>query len=227
MSNSPVTYLKRNEMKIDFSDRVVMVTGASRGIGKEIARQFAASGARVVVHYHKNSQAAEQTVAELDGNSHLIISADLSDAAAVGSLAEKAVKEMGKIDVLVNNAGVYEFHPVATTTFEDWQRSWEKTIFTNLLGPAHLSFHVVRHMMKNGGGKIINITSRGAFRGSRTLRPTAPARPDSTPSVNPWPGRWPLITSSYMPLHPDLWKPIWPRPCSPDLKEMPSVHKAP
>ena len=168
------------EMKIDFSDRVVMVTGASRGIGREIARRFADSGARVVVHFHKNSQAAEQTLADLAGNSHLMVSADLADAAAVGSMAETTLKETGKIDVLVNNAGVYEFHPVATTSFEEWQRSWEKTLFTNLLGPAHLSFHVVRHMLKRGGGKIINITSRGAFRGE----PDAPAYGASKAGLN-------------------------------------------
>ena len=158
-------------MKKDFSNQVVMVTGASRGIGREIACRFADSGARVVVHFHKNTIAAEKTLADLCGNSHMMISADLSDGAAVVNMAEKVLKEMGKIDVLVNNAGVYEFHPMVSTTFEDWQRSWEKTLFTNLLGPAHLSFHVVRHLMKSGGGKIINITSRGAFRGE----PNAPA----------------------------------------------------
>ena len=116
-------------MKIDFTNQVVVVTGASRGIGKEIARRFADSGARVVVHFHKNSQAAEQTLANLSGNSHMMISADLADSAAVGNMTEKAVKELGKIDVLVNNAGVYEFHPMATTPFEEWQRSWQKTLF--------------------------------------------------------------------------------------------------
>ena len=167
-------------MKKDFSGQVVMVTGASRGIGREIARRFADSGARVVVHFHKNSQAAEQTLANLSGNSHMTISADLADADAVGNMAETALKEMGKIDVLVNNAGVYEFHPVASTAFEEWQRSWEKTLFTNLLGPAHLSFHVIRHMMKSGGGKIVNITSRGAFRGE----PNAPAYGASKAGLN-------------------------------------------
>ena len=204
------------------------MTGASRGIGGEIARRFADSGARVVVHFHKNSQAAEQTLAELSGNSHLMVSADLADAAAVGKMAEKVLKEMGKIDVLVNNAGVYEFHPVATTTFEEWQRSWEKTLFTNLLGPAHLSFHVVRHMMKSGGGKnhqhhFTGCFSRGAGRpGLRRQQ----GRTQRLQSIH-GPGPWPRITSSCMPLRPDLWKPIWLLPCSPDLKEMPSVRKAP
>ena len=167
-------------MGTDFSGKVVMVTGASRGIGREIARQFAERGARLVVHYNQYRKAAEQTLADVPGNSHLILQADLSDAMAVGDLAQKALNAMGRIDVLVNNAGVYEFHPAATTSFEDWRQIWEKTIFTNLLGPAHLSFHLVRHMMKNGGGKIINITSRGAFRGE----PNAPAYAASKAGFN-------------------------------------------
>jgi NAD(P)-dependent dehydrogenase (short-subunit alcohol dehydrogenase family) len=167
-------------MGTDFSDKVVIVTGASRGIGREIARQFADRGARVAVHYNNDREAAEQTRAALAGTSHFVVQADLGDADAVSRLSQKTVSEMGKIDVLVNNAGVYEFHPVATTTFEDWQHSWEKTIYTNLMGPAHLSFHVARYMMKSGGGKIINITSRGAFRGE----PDAPAYGASKAGLN-------------------------------------------
>jgi len=167
-------------METDFSGKVVMVTGASRGIGREIARQFAERGASIVIHFNNNRAAAEQTRAGLAGNSHWLVQADLSDASAVGKMAQEAVREMGRIDVLVNNAGVYEFHPVAETTFEAWQRSWEKTIFTNLMGPAHLSFHMARHMIKSGGGKIINITSRGAFRGE----PDAPAYGASKAGLN-------------------------------------------
>jgi len=167
-------------MGTDFSGKVVLVTGASRGIGREIARQFAEGGARIVVHFHINRESAEQTLASLAGSSHLIVQADLADATAVGQMAQAAVSEMGRIDVLVNNAGVYEFHPVAETTFEDWRHSWEKTIFTNLMGPAHLSFLVARGMMKSGGGKIINITSRGAFRGE----PDAPAYGASKAGLN-------------------------------------------
>jgi 3-oxoacyl-[acyl-carrier protein] reductase len=169
-----------SKMGADFSGKVVMVTGASRGIGREIARQFAEHGARIIVHYHRNRMAAEQTLASVPGNSHLILPADLSDAASIGDVVQKALNEMGKIDVLVNNAGVYEFHPVATSSFEQWRQSWERTIFTNLMGPAHLSFHVVRHMLNTGGGKIINITSRGAFRGE----PNAPAYGASKAGLN-------------------------------------------
>ena len=167
-------------MESDLSDKVVIVTGASRGIGREIARQFADRGARIVVHYNNDRAAAERTQASLAGTSHFVVQADLGDANAVISLSDKIINEMGKIDVLVNNAGIYEFHPVATAKFEDWRHSWENTIFTNLLGPAHLSFHAARHMMKSGGGKIINITSRGAFRGE----PDAPAYGASKAGLN-------------------------------------------
>jgi NAD(P)-dependent dehydrogenase (short-subunit alcohol dehydrogenase family) len=167
-------------MRTDFLGKVVLVTGASRGIGREIARQFAERGARIVVHYHRDHKAAELVRLDLAGDSHLVVQADLGDVAAVERLAEKSIQEMGRIDVLVNNAGVYEFHPVTATTFEDWRASWEKTIFTNLMGPAHLSYHVIRHMLQSGGGKIINITSRGAFRGE----PDAPAYGASKAGLN-------------------------------------------
>ncbi len=167
-------------METNFSGKVVLVTGASRGIGREIARRFAERGARIVVHFHQDRKAAEQVRSDLAGDSHLVVQADLGDVAAVDILAKKSIEQMGRVDVLVNNAGVYEFHPVATTTFEDWQTSWEKTIFTNLIGPAHLSYHVVRHMLQRGGGKIINITSRGAFRGE----PNAPAYGASKAGLN-------------------------------------------
>lgn len=167
-------------MNADFSGKVVMVTGASRGIGREIARQFADRGARVVMHFHRNEKAAQQTFDTLPGNAHLKIQADLSDAAAIADMAEKVFRQTERIDILVNNAGVYEFHPPSSTTFEDWQRSWEKTLFTNLMGPAHLSFLVARQMIKSGGGKLINITSRGAFRGE----PDAPAYGASKAGLN-------------------------------------------
>ena len=146
-------------------DRVVLVTGASRGIGRAIAGRFAEQGAAVIVHYVNNERAAQDTLSGLDGAGHLAVSADLADPAAVESLVAQAVAAHGRIDVLVNNAGIYESHPVLSTSYADWRESWRRTIDTNLVGPANLIHEVVPHMVANGGGRIVNVSSRGAFRG--------------------------------------------------------------
>ena len=146
-------------------DRVVLVTGASRGIGRAIAGRFAEQGATVVVHYVNNDAAAQSTLSGLPGDGHLAVSADLADPAAVESLVAQVVAAHGRIDVLVNNAGIYESHPVLSTSYAEWRESWRRTIDTNLIGPANLIHEVVPHMVANGGGRIVNVSSRGAFRG--------------------------------------------------------------
>jgi 3-oxoacyl-[acyl-carrier protein] reductase len=167
-------------MKIDFADKVAFVTGASRGIGRAIALQFAESGARVVVHYHQNRSAAEQTLAGLSGDGHMLLQGDVSDTDSVREMTATVIREMGRIDVLVNNAGIYEDHPIADVPFETWHDAWEKTIATNLLGPANLSFCVAQHMMERAGGRIVNVSSRGAFRGE----PNGPAYGASKAGLN-------------------------------------------
>ena len=152
-------------MNFNFSNKNVLVTGSSRGIGRAIARQFAASGARVVIHYHKNREAAEQTVAELPGGPHLLVQADVSDPASVHGMVDTALNAMDRIHVLVNNAGIFGEYQMVELTYGQWQKQWERTIRTNLLGPANISFCFIRHMIKEGGGKIVNLSSRGAFRG--------------------------------------------------------------
>jgi 3-oxoacyl-[acyl-carrier protein] reductase len=146
-------------------DRVVLVTGASRGIGRAIAVRFAEQGARVVVHYASNEAAAQATLADLPGEGHLPAPEDLADHEAVESLVARVISAHGHIDVLVNNAAVYEAHPVLSTGYARWRESWRRTIDTNLIGPANLIHEVVPHMIANGGGRIVNISSRGAFRG--------------------------------------------------------------
>ena len=148
-----------------FDEQVVLVTGASRGIGRAVARGFADEGAAVVVHYVSNEEAAASTLAELRPGAHRIERADLADAADVTQLVARVVDALGGIDVLVNNAGIYEAHPVLTTSAEEWRASWRRTIDTNLVGPANLIHAVVPHMVARGGGRIVNVTSRGAFRG--------------------------------------------------------------
>jgi len=165
---------------LNFSGQGVLVTGASRGVGRAIARAFAGHGARVVVHYAANQEAAEATLATLEGGRHHLSRADLRDPAAVHRLMADAERAVGRIDVLVNNAGVYEEHDVRSATFEEWQAAWDRTLATNLLGPAHLSFCVAQHMRQHGGGRIVNVSSRGAFRGE----PTAPAYGASKAGLN-------------------------------------------
>lgn len=163
-----------------FEGTSVLVTGASRGIGKAIAVAFAREGARIGVHYHRNREAAEQTLAALPGGPHVLLQADLADTAQAERLMTEAVAQLGSVQVLVNNAGIYEHHPVATLGFEDWRKTWDRTIQANLLGPAHLTYWAARHMIERGGGKIVNISSRGAFRGE----PDAPAYAASKAGLN-------------------------------------------
>ena len=165
---------------MNFADKVVLVTGGSRGIGRAIARQFAGRGARVAVHYHSNRAAAEETQASLPGGPHLIVQADMKDAAGIQAMVETAVREMGRLDILVNNAGIFEEHPVAETSYEDWQASWQRVIETNLIGAANASYCAARVMMEQGYGRIVNVSSRGAFRGE----PLGPAYGASKAGMN-------------------------------------------
>src|SRR4051794_11986263 len=101
--------------------RAVLVTGGSRGIGAAVARAFAAGGDRVAVHYGANAALAEEVVASLPGGGHVVVGADLRDADAVRTMVDAAADELGAIDVLVNNAGIFEPHPIGQTTYEEWQ----------------------------------------------------------------------------------------------------------
>ena len=168
---------------MSFEGQVVLVTGSSRGIGRSIAEQFAQQGARVAVHYCRNLAAAEETLESLEGlegGPHALFQADMADAVATQALADAVVDEMGGIQVLVNNAGIYEEHPLADVDYAGWQDVWDRTIKTNLLGPANLCWAVARQMIGSGGGRIINVSSRGAFRGE----PEAPAYGASKAGLN-------------------------------------------
>jgi len=142
----------------------VLVTGASRGIGRAIAEQLAQRGCRVAVHYQKNQAAAEQVLAGLKGDGHRAFAADLGDPAAVARLWDEVTAAMGPIAVLVNNAGIYESHSPLTTDYAQWQEAWRRTLDTNLFGPANLC-HRAGNAMAAGGGRVVSISSRGAFRG--------------------------------------------------------------
>jgi 3-oxoacyl-[acyl-carrier protein] reductase len=160
--------------------KVALVTGSSRGIGREIARELASRGARVAVHYRADREAARETLASLAGGPHAVFGADVADAGAARELVEDVTREMGGVDVLVNNAAIFEAHPVPETDYAAWREAWSRTMATNLIGPANLSYLVARTMMKRGGGRVVNVSSRGAFRGE----PDTPAYGASKAGLN-------------------------------------------
>ena len=163
-------------MTIDFTGKTILVTGASGGIGRAIAQAFAKANGNVIIHYNSNKSGAEDTLKSLSGNGHTIIQSDLSIPQAVKSM----VNSIGTLDVVVNNAAVVEQFDFDALDYNQWQDVWDRTISANLLGPAYLMFCAAKAMQKNGGGKFVNISSRGAFRGE----PKAPAYGASKAGLN-------------------------------------------
>lgn len=150
--------------------RGVLITGASRGIGRATALGFAARGDRVAVHYGSDRASAEATLALLPGEGHAIVRADLEDPDAGRALIDDAVGLVGDLDVLVNNAAVApvdgNLHRPDAGSFDDWAAAWQRMVQVNLLGTAHTSWAFARHLIARGApGAIVNVGSRGAFRG--------------------------------------------------------------
>ncbi len=158
----------------------VLVTGASRGIGAAIARALAARNCRVAIHCNNRNDLAEGVRAGLPGQGHLVIASDLATESGVDEVWRESLTSFGSIDILVNNAGVFTEHPPLTTSTESWRKAWRATLAANLLGPAHLSHLAAQSMAAAGGGRIVNISSRGAFRGE----PDAPAYGASKAGLN-------------------------------------------
>lgn len=152
-------------MSHSLQNKVCLVTGSSRGIGAAIAAAFAADGARVAVHYGSNRGAAEQVIEGLAGDGHAIFEADFSDAGVAPDLVSRVIESMGRLDVLVNNAGIYHAHGPLEVSTDKWLERWHQILEVNLVGPAALCQSAARCMVEQGGGRIINIGSRGAFRG--------------------------------------------------------------
>ncbi|MEJ8634231.1 MULTISPECIES: SDR family NAD(P)-dependent oxidoreductase [Streptomyces] len=153
-------------MTFPATGRRVLVSGASRGLGRAVAQAFATNGDRVAVHYGSREQEARLTLDSLPGTGHVLLGGDLSDPEGARSVAVRAAEELGGIDVLVNNAAVNEAHPLPSTPYERWTAVWQQHVSVNLLATANLSHLAARGMIEAGtGGRIVNIGSRGAFRG--------------------------------------------------------------
>lgn len=146
--------------------RGVLVTGASRGIGRAIATAFAENGDRVIVHCGTRREEAERTLAQLPGQGHALLQADLAAPEATADLVDRAVTLVDHLDVLVNNAAVNLPHPIGETSYTEWQDIWRHTMDVNVFGAANAAYLAARHMIDRGtAGRIVNVGSRGAYRG--------------------------------------------------------------
>lgn len=173
-----------------------LVTGASRGIGRCIVQQLAARGVQVAVHYNQNKEKAQEVLASLQGEGHILVQADLGDAAACDALWQEVLAAFESVDILINNAGYMANHAALATSYATWQEEWDRTMRTNLHGPANLTYLAANSMTSSaaaatapigvagdlsfGKGRIVNVSSRGAFRGE----PTAPAYGASKAGLN-------------------------------------------
>ncbi len=151
---------------VDFTNKRVLITGSSKGVGAATARIFALAGARVCVHYNRDAAGAKAVVASLHGAGHTMLQADVSDPRAARLLVDMAATKLGGLDVLVNNAGIFQPHPVdGSMNFDEWLATFQNTLNTNLVGPAAAAYTAIQRMRQQGGGAIVNVGSRGAFRG--------------------------------------------------------------
>jgi len=153
---------------MNFDGKKLLITGASRGIGRATAAAFAEAGAQVAIHFNQQQDAAQETLASLAGSGHMVAPANLADPAAIEKMVAKVIGHLGQIDILVNNAGIYNDHPLDSVNYQEWQHAWQQIIGVNLIGAANVAYCVARHMIQRRSGRIINVTSRGAFRGEPT-----------------------------------------------------------
>ncbi len=165
---------------MDFSGKHVLITGSSRGIGKACGDAFAARGAQVAINYYRDKDAAQETLNGLPGKGHMLVQADVAQPIQAQKLIEDVVREFGSLDIVVNNAGISQRHLIDAVDYETWQEAWQRILAVNLLGPANIMYWAVQHMKSSGGGRIVNVSSRGAFRGE----PQQPAYGASKAGLN-------------------------------------------
>ena len=167
-------------MNIDYIGKTVLVTGSSSGIGRAIAQAFAESNATVAVHYHSNENGGKETLKSLTGEGHIVVQGDISQPDEASRIVEEVVNGLDRMDILVNNAALIEQFNFDDLSYKEWVAVWDRTLGANLLGHTNVTFCAAKQMKTQDGGKIVNISSRGAFRGE----PTAPAYGASKAGIN-------------------------------------------
>ena len=140
-----------------FENKIVLVTGAGRGIGASIAKRFASEGAEVIVNYSGNDEAAQKTVDEITatGGQAQKYKCSVNDSESVKVMIDEIIKKFGRIDILINNAGITKDGLMLRMTDEDFDR----VIDVNLKGTFNCTKYVSKYMLKQKSGKIINISS--------------------------------------------------------------------
>jgi 3-oxoacyl-[acyl-carrier protein] reductase len=143
-------------------NRVALVTGGSRGIGRGIAARLAQNGARVAIAYRSNKAAAQQTLRQLQasGTECVAVETDISDAARAEELVKTVVERFGRVDIVVNNVGDFRWGTVAETTLEDWQGIFS----SNLLTVLYMCRAALPHMRRARWGRVVNLGAVGAER---------------------------------------------------------------
>ncbi len=153
-------------MYINLSGLNILVTGASKGIGKAISTKLAEAGASIAIHYNESTREAEN-LASIIGNQSRPFQADLSKEGEAGKLFERVSLEMGSVEILINNAGV-ALSSKMDSPEKDWLNVWNTTLMVNLTSPAILSKKAIEHFVqRRSAGRIINIASRAAFKGEK------------------------------------------------------------
>ncbi|MCI0815165.1 MAG: SDR family NAD(P)-dependent oxidoreductase, partial [Chloroflexi bacterium] len=139
------------------SEKVAIVTGSSRGLGRAIAWEFAEHGAKVVVNYNESKELAEALVKEIkdNGGEAIAVQASVDSEDECSALVEAAIKEFGGLDILVNNAGVNRDRTIRRMTGDEWR----EVIATDLNSVFYCTAAAVPHMIERGGGRIVNMAS--------------------------------------------------------------------
>lgn len=148
---------------ISLTDKAVIITGGSRGIGRAAALLMSRAGADIVFDYHSNDAAAKEVVAGIQGNGRkaIAVRGNIAEDQHCRELVETAVQEFGKVDILVNNAGIWTYAPID----EMKEDVWQETIDVNLSGLVYCTRYAVQQMKKQGHGRIVNIASTAGQRG--------------------------------------------------------------